>query len=449
MGLKVFNIKRKQKITYKYRKTGDFNMQFSNNVSSICFSGSHPDGALERQLAGIIRIDDNIKELSSYAFYNCSRLIDVNMSSAANLSALNDYCFQNCVNLSNIIVPNSTKEIHAQCFSGCRNLINFSLAGYSYDVDEEQTPQLTSMQRSLFEGCTNLKQVAFPNSIDNLNKIDANCLKDVSLDRIAFLNVTNVNNLTATRCFGVNSDCKVFTTSKQNTDTASDAMYIYSKASNTLTKDSTYTIYMKAASEAVAGRIRLRKLLVFRENVVKWCVDPSVRQPTDRVKATDKCPIIVIFLDVLTSAKSYEFFNNVLKSTDFSKGIKKRLNCYLFVLLRNGNINCTSADLSYYKNTLNNGKNSCKDFVVVNFYYDTNFNSISIQTASVNEFIDILVEYAQKTGFDSFNYEPFDIKLEEPYEEVIPTSGSQQTQSGFIPWWYNNGSVTTIPDWSV
>lgn len=448
MGLKVFNVK-KQPITYKYRKIGEFNLQFSNNISSVCFTGTASNGSIERQLARIVRIDDNIKELSDYAFYKCNMLVDVDLSNAAELSAFRSNCFKECVNLSTITLPNQTKEIDSNCFSSCRNLKNFQFPGYSYDVDQEQSPQLTTIQDCVFEGCTNLKSIAFPKSIDNISKVNNECLKNSSISRIVFLNNSNVNSLTATKCFGLNSDCTVYTTSQQNVDAAADAMYIYSKSSNTLVKNNDYTIYMKAASEATAGRIRLRKVNIFRENVVKWCVDPSVRQPTDRVKATDKCPIIVIYLDILTSSISYDFFTNVLQSSDLSKKLKQKLNCYVFLLLRNGNIDCTSSDLRYYKTALNAGKTVEKDFVVVNFYYDTKFNSVSTSNTNVDEFVDLLADYAQKTDFNNFNYEPFDIKLEEPYVEIIPTSGSQDTQSGFVPWWYSNGNITSIPDWSV
>ena len=85
------------------------------------------------------------------------------------------------------------------------------------------------------------------------------------------------------KILGLSKDCELYTTSMKNTTSAGDSKYLYLASSGALTKDSSYSVYQGVASAATAGRIRLRKPNIFSESTVKWCVDPSVRSPSDRI----------------------------------------------------------------------------------------------------------------------------------------------------------------------
>jgi len=61
----------------------------------------------------------------------------------------------------------------------------------------------------------------------------------------------------------------------------------------------------------------------------------------------------------------------------------------------------------------------------------------------------MISKHCDDTGFKRFDHEPFEVKLEEPYVEEILTIGSDVQTSGYVPWWYSNGKITEIEDWSL
>ena len=91
----------------------------------------------------------------------------------------------------------------------------------------------------------------------------------------------------------------------------------------------------------------------------------------------------------MTSSKSYSFFSNVLKDSNFTKLLKQKLNCYVFVLFRNGDIGCTNSDLAYFKDTLNANIPFSHDFVSVNFYYGSKFSTFTAEeNVNTVDFVD-------------------------------------------------------------
>ena len=108
-------------------------------------------------------------------------------------------------------------------------------------------------------------------------------MKNSSTKRAVFLGLADAPWAVDSKMLGLQNDCELYFTSKKNTTSANDAKYLYLASSNALTKDTSYTIYQGAASQATAGRIRLRKPNIFSESTVKWCVDPSTRSPSDKI----------------------------------------------------------------------------------------------------------------------------------------------------------------------
>ena len=61
----------------------------------------------------------------------------------------------------------------------------------------------------------------------------------------------------------------------------------------------------------------------------------------------------------------------------------------------------------------------------LNFYYGSNFSTTTTISTNPSEVLELLKTGAERTGFKKFDYSKFDIKLEEPYVETIPSgSGS-------------------------
>lgn len=448
MSIKVYNIK-KQKIRYAYNKTKQFEARLTNNISSICFTGQYSNVNLAKQLVDLQNLNDNVLELSNYALKDCINLSAVDLSKTTNLSSIGDECFNGCVNMQTLTLPATIKNIGKNCFKNCRNMKSLDFNGYECHVDDFSDPQLEYANENILDGTTKLEQIVFPQSLAKAQDFSQVCLKNSNAKRVVLLGMTNVLWTAESKLLGLNKDCELYTTSKKNTTSTDDSKYLYLASSGSLTKDSSYSIYQGVASAATAGRTRLRKPNIFSESAVEWCVNPSVRSPSDKIQSKDICPIIVIYLDVLTSSKSYKFFINVLKDNNFTKLLKQKLNCYVFILFRNGDIKCTNSDLMYFKNTLNANILFSHDFVSVNFYYGNKFNTFTAdENINTADFVDQLVAYADQTQFSTFNYKEFDIKLEEPYEEEIPF-GSSSAASNYKPWWFNNGSVAAIQDWNT
>ena len=351
--------------------------------------------------------------------------------------------------MQTLTLPATIKNIGKSCFKNCRNIKSLDFSGYECHIDEFNDPQLEYANENILDGTTKLEQIVFPQSLTKAQDFSHICLKNSNTKRVVFLGMTNVLWIAESKLLGLNKDCELYTTSKKNTTSTGDSKYLYLASSGSLTKGSSYSVYQGVASAAIAGRTRLRKPNIFSESAVEWCVNPSVRSPSDKIQSKDICPIIVIYLDILTSSKSYKFFINVLKDNNFTKLLKQKLNCYVFILFRNGDIGCTNSDLIYFKNTLNANIPFSHDFVSVNFYYDNKFSTFTAdENINTTDFVDQLVAYADQTQFQAFNYKEFEIKLEEPYEEEIPF-GSSSAASNYKPWWFNNGSVATIQDWNT
>lgn len=419
-------------------------MRFPNSISSL---GIQSTSQIFRQLQEIQNFDDKFYKILNNGLANCTLLSSVTFNQS--ITALEDNSFDNCPSLTSLTLPSSLQSIGNYCFKGCTNL---QILGFEW-LDEEIDPsittagvsQLASLGSSVIANCPKLNGIVVPASINNVSKIDTNAFKDSSLNQVTFLGLpsSQIQAIQSNQVFGLCRNCTIFTSDSKK--------YTYSTTANIATIDNSYNEY-GSVKNATLGNTRLRKFFKFEKDIAQWCVDPSTRTGTSATKFPQvACPIIVAYGDFKTSAISKLFLSNVIENQQFQKSLQTSVNCYLFVLSRSGQIernNSVDQNLLYFRNTLNDGKSFSRPFVSLNFYYGTNFSSVTTGSTNPTEVLQLITTGAQKTGFSSFQYEPFDIKLEEPYVETIPT-GAASAQAGYVPWWWTGSSATSLPTWTV
>ena len=98
-------------------------------------------------------IPDTVTSIGAYAFYGCSKLLNVSMTS--NIENIETYAFGNCENLNNIVLPESIKTIGTAVFAGCKRLENITIP-----------TSITNISSNAFNGCTSLNNIVLPESIN-------------------------------------------------------------------------------------------------------------------------------------------------------------------------------------------------------------------------------------------------------------------------------------------
>jgi len=154
-------------------------------------------------------------------------------------------------------------------------------------------------------------------------------------------------------------------------------MLDYISSTDELEKNSSYS-HFNGLSEGKAGNLRLRTPYLFSKNEVQWCLDFNSRtEETKRDKFPEvNCPVIVIYLDLLTSKLSRKFLEDVLSSSDFRSKLKNQIDSYVFVLTREAEVfSSESEKMSYFRDELNSGREYGRSFISYNFYYDGDFSS--------------------------------------------------------------------------
>lgn len=71
-----------------------------------------------------VKLSDNVKVLSEYAFSGCSNLTDIELSN--NLTDIGTNCFADCYSLSKLTLPASLTKIGNSAFVGCYNLTDIT-----------------------------------------------------------------------------------------------------------------------------------------------------------------------------------------------------------------------------------------------------------------------------------------------------------------------------------
>ena len=92
--------------------------------------------------------DEEIKEIASWAFYNCTGLRSISLP--ARITKIGGYAFSGCTGLTSITLPANLTKIDDRTFEGCTGLTSISLPA-----------NLTEIESGAFSGCTGLISAVF------------------------------------------------------------------------------------------------------------------------------------------------------------------------------------------------------------------------------------------------------------------------------------------------
>lgn len=131
------------------------------SIGNACFSGSN----IKK-----VKINGNIEEIESFAFYNCKNLKEVSFYTSGNGLTIKDSAFMNCTSLSSLSFPYLDLLIEDKAFENCSslkeikfvddcNLIIERRSFYGTGIEEVNLPQNTEEIGELaFGNCYNLKE---------------------------------------------------------------------------------------------------------------------------------------------------------------------------------------------------------------------------------------------------------------------------------------------------
>ena len=124
----------------------------------------------------------NVKSIGRYAFFNCSNLSSVTISST--IDSIGDYAFSGCTALTSIRIPGTVNNVGFHAFSCCTGLTSLTIGngvvrikGYAFEDCTGLTSvtipnSVTSISYYVFSGCSNLTSVTIGNGLTSIG-IDA------------------------------------------------------------------------------------------------------------------------------------------------------------------------------------------------------------------------------------------------------------------------------------
>ena len=137
------------------------------------YSSSEPPWKRYRDRITNIVIDTDVTSIGSYAFYNCTNLIEVNLPST--LSRIGNYAFKNCTYLIEVYLPSALENIGHHAFQDCSMLTEIIIPASVSEIGNEA-----------FYGCNYLKTVIFLPS-EEKPTLGSNVFRDISTDGIIYV----------------------------------------------------------------------------------------------------------------------------------------------------------------------------------------------------------------------------------------------------------------------
>ena len=104
-----------------------------------------------------ITLPNNIYEIESNAFINCSSLINIAFGNNPIVEYFNDYVFSGCSSLESIVIPNSVEAFGVNTFENCTALRYVAFADGSVFI---------GMDEEAFAGCSSLISISLPNTTE-------------------------------------------------------------------------------------------------------------------------------------------------------------------------------------------------------------------------------------------------------------------------------------------
>lgn len=338
--------------------------------------------------------------------------------------------------------PASVKTINDYAFAGCSRLGVCGFIGYENDIPGI-TYELDKIGEGFLSGCVNCKAITIPNTVNALNKINSMALAGAAVEQIMFLglNDSNITELTSSNCLGIGHDCVIYTGARTK--------FQYSASTNSITKYAGWNVFDGTKIKTgKPDKLTLgKRVYYFESRLFEWCVDPSKQDPVKFPNART-CPVVTIFCDFTTSSKSKLFLENVLKNETLYQWLKTNGRWYTFVLSRDDM--SKSADTDYFREKI---PNYARDFVSVNFTYNGKTYSTAFTPGSVQDFIDTLIDGANKAKFSDFDTAGYESILDTPDPERIATKSVDTTTlagwAGSAPGWWDGSKIKSQTIWNI
>lgn len=127
----------------------DYSADYFNGYN---FTTTAPWGSWESDMIKSIIINQGVKNISNYAFYNCKNLTSITIPDS--VRTIDEYAFHNCSNLKELIIPGSVKKIGWGAFEYCHNLQSIILQ-----------EGIRRIEPNAFSGCSKLSEMTIPESV--------------------------------------------------------------------------------------------------------------------------------------------------------------------------------------------------------------------------------------------------------------------------------------------
>lgn len=104
-----------------------------------------------------VKFGANVQTINSYAFYNCSNLVELDFTEATSLTEIQYRAFEYCTSLTSVTLPASVATLGIDCFYGCEALRQAVLPD-----------ALTAIPSSCFGYCTALESVTLGANVESI-----------------------------------------------------------------------------------------------------------------------------------------------------------------------------------------------------------------------------------------------------------------------------------------
>ena len=116
---------------------------------------------------GALKIPEGITEIPDYMFSHCEKITEIEFSkSVKHIGAI---AFGDCNGLKSVVIPESIESVDNQIFWNCKGIEHAEIYAKLTDL------------RSMFYGCSNLKELYYPDTIENIGYMDWCGLENIKI----------------------------------------------------------------------------------------------------------------------------------------------------------------------------------------------------------------------------------------------------------------------------